>query len=178
MLRTWANLLLFQAGWFLAVPGAGAGLPWAGVVFALLWLPLHLAAVARDGDGNWSRELSLIAMAVGLGGLLDSALVLAGLLSFPEATRLGAPTTLWMLALWAMFAATLRFSLSWLRGRLVLAALFGLVGGPLAYLGGERLDAIVIQGQAGIVAVATAWGLAAPLLVWLAHRPPCTAEDS
>ncbi|MGB0712810.1 MAG: DUF2878 domain-containing protein, partial [Gammaproteobacteria bacterium] len=166
ILRAWGNFLLFQAGWFLAVPGAGAGLPWAGVVFALLWLPLHLLAVARDDDPGWRRELTLIGVAVALGAVLDSALVLAGALSFPESVQLGAPTTLWMLALWAMFAATLRFSLSWLRGRLVLAALFGLVGGPLAYLGGERLDAIVIHATSGVVGVALAWGLAAPLLVW------------
>jgi hypothetical protein len=100
-----------------------------------------------------------------LGWLADSGLALAGLIAFPESTRLGGPSPLWMVALWAAFASTLRHSLGWLRGRWSLGVALGAIGGPLAYLGGEALGAITVTGTAGVAAVAVQYALATPLLL-------------
>lgn len=94
------------------------------------------------------------------GWLADSALTAAGLLRFGDAST--AP--LWMAGLWVAFAATLGSSLSWLRGRPWIAALFGALGGPLAYGGGARLEALGTTAT-GLGAVAVEWALAAPALV-------------
>ena len=48
----------------------------------------------------------------------------------------------WMVALWGAFATTLNHSLRWLTRRPVFAALFGAVGGPIAYSAGVQLGAL------------------------------------
>ena len=54
---------------------------------------------------------------------------------------------------------------------LALAALFGAIGGPLSYLAGARLGAMsFIDSGAAVTALAIGWGLAMPLLMWLAAR--------
>ena len=100
-----------------------------------------------------------------LGWLADSCLVLTGLIAFPAYTHLGGPSPVWMVALWVAFAATLRHSLGWLRGRWLLGAVLGAIGGPLAYLSGQALGAVALHGEAGVLAVAVQFALATPLLL-------------
>ena len=56
--------------------------------------------------------------------------------------KMGDSTTIWMIALWINFAASIRHSLNWIRGRYALGLLFGGIGGPLAYLAGETLGLV------------------------------------
>ena len=67
------------------------------------------------------------------------------------------------------------FGAEWLvRGSVRLAALFGMVGGPLAFFGGARLGAADLHPDLWISlgALALEWALAMPLLLWLAGRFP------
>ena len=105
-------------------------------------------------------------------------LVLSGWLSFPPEAVLGSPSALWMVSLWAGFAATLGHSLEWLQGRLRTAAVLGSVAGPLAYLAGERFGAMTIETPLGVLAVAILYGSVTPafLILWrrmlmLSNRP-------
>ena len=85
----------------------------------------------------------------------------------------------WIAALWLLFPITFHSSLGWLRRRPFLAALFGAVGGPLGYLGGERLGALEIGSErwTSLGGLALAWGLAMPALLWLAERLDRPAPD-
>lgn len=165
MLHPVANLLAFQLGWFAGVVGAAAGWPLLGALYTGLWLALHLRACAAARG----VEARLLLSAAVLGFAADSALVLGGLIAFPEHARLAAPTTLWMVALWVNLAATLRHGLGWLRRRAGLAALLGAVAGPLAYLAGSRLGAItLVKPELATAAIALEWALSLPLLSALA----------
>ena len=74
-----------------------------------------------------------------------------------------------MIALWLNFAATLNVSMAWLRGRYLLAALFGALGGPLAYYSGAKLGATTgLPTPCGMLVLAVAWGGMTPLLVRIA----------
>jgi hypothetical protein len=76
-----------------------------------------------------------------------------------------------MVSLWLNFAATLNVSLEWLKGRYLLAAIFGAVGGAGSYYGGARLGATLALPDAnGILLLAVGWGIMTPFLVWLAKR--------
>jgi hypothetical protein len=156
------NFLGFQAVWFACVLGAAWGRPWVGPLLAALFVVVHVVRCASPRE-----ELALIALSALVGYVADSLLVVGGALAFPEGTRLGAPSTLWMVSLWAGFSATLRHSLDWLRGRWGLAAALGLVLGPLSYAAGERLGAIELA--AGLVpssvAVGILWALCMPGLL-------------
>jgi len=74
-------------------------------------------------------------------------------------------------ALWMLFATTLNVSLAWLKRSALLAALFGAIGGPLAYYGGAKLGALsFLAPTPALVALALGWGLLTPLLIKLALR--------
>ena len=79
-------------------------------------------------------------------------------------------TPLWIIILWVMFAMTLNHSLSWLKGRVLLATLFGAIGGPLAYIAGEKLGAITISGSQTLFVLSIGWAFITPLLVYLSEK--------
>lgn len=160
-MRRALNLLAFQAGWFATVLGAAKGLTWLGPVAVLCVAGLHLYMAERRG-----HEFRLLLAAFALGLALEHVLLHAGLIGYA-----GDPdwVPLWMLALWPLFATTLNVSLAWFRPRLGLAALAGALAGPLAYAGGEGLEAITLHGPA-LWVLAAGWALAFPLLLALARQ--------
>jgi len=180
------NVVFFQAGWFACVLGASAGWPALGPLVVALWLLLHLASSGRP-----RAEIATIVAAGLIGYAADSLLVMADVLAFPSGARLGGPSPLWMVALWMNLAGTLGLSMRWLRGRPLLAALFGAIGAPLSYLAGARLGAAqiaapftalaggaagmiapepgsVLSLAAGLGAIALEWAIAMPLLLAIA----------
>ena len=73
--------------------------------------------------------------------------------------------------LWLNFAAALNGPLAWLRGRDLLGALVGALGGPLAYYAGATLGATEgLPSGSGLLALAVGWAIMVPLLVRLAQR--------
>jgi hypothetical protein len=160
------NFALYQAGWLACVLGAAHGLGEAGALVALALLAVHVA-LSRDRPG----ELALAAAAGLLGLVVDSLIAASGRLNFADApVAFLAPP--WVLALWMQLGTTLRGCLAWLAASPVRAALFGLIGGPLAFLGGERLGAATWAEPrwATVLTLAVAWGAATPLLFALAAR--------
>ena len=161
-----ANALLFQLGWFAAVLGAAGDLPWIGVVAAAAIAAVHLARAARP-----LPELALLALAVVAGAGFDTLIVQAGWLRFDSGMLVAGTAPVWMVALWANFATTLNVSMRLLRSRLVVAALFGAIGAPLAYYAGGKLGAVefIATGPA-LGAIAAGWFVLCPLLFVAARR--------
>ena len=179
--RAAANFAGFQAVWLACAGGAGQGYPMLGPFAAVLWLALHLASLAGSGEGgrgaDRATEVKLLAAAAITGYVFDSVLALGGAIAFPDHAGPAAPTTPWMVALWAAFAATLRHSLDWARRRYVLGAVAGAIFGPLAYTAGDALGAITLaEPPLGWLAVAGEWALAMPLLLWLRERFEAPAD--
>ena len=163
-LRWWGNLLGYQASWFIAVIGAGQGAWWPGVAAALAYTGWQLAT-APDREA----ALRTLALALLAGLVIDGLLARAGALHFAAASPAfptgGAP--LWILGLWLAFAMTLLRSLAFVQHRLVLAAVFGAVGAPLAYLGAARgWQAVAFASPAWevLAALAIAWAVVLPLM--------------
>ena len=161
-----ANFIAFQLGWFAVALGAANGLPWAGTAAVLVIIAWHLRHAVRP-----RAELVLVLSAAAIGALWDSALAALGLVVFPNGTLVEGTAPHWMIALWMLFATTLNVSLAWLKRNLLLAALFGAVGGPLAYFGGVKLGALAIpQPVPAIAALALGWAVLTPLLLIVARR--------
>lgn len=158
------NVLLFQGAWFAAVLGAARGMFWLGPFSMIPVLAIHLAL-----QENRRGEVKLLLAAGLLGLLFDTAFVAVGVFTplqhlFPRPV-----SPPWMICLWLNFAATLNVSMAWLRGRYLLAALFGAVGGPLAYYSGAKLGATdSLPTTNGMLLLALGWGMMTPLLVRLA----------
>jgi hypothetical protein len=164
--RVIANFLLFQLGWFAAVLGGAHNLPWAGAAVALTIVVFHLASAPRPRP-----ELVLIGIATAVGAAWDSLLVAMGWLVFASGTLVAGLAPLWIVAMYALFATTLNASLNWLKGRYLMAALFGAIGGPLAYYAGEKLGGVSFPDPlTAMTALALGWGALMPLLMVLARR--------
>lgn len=164
-MRAALNIVQSQVGWFALVLSAAAGRPWIGLAVAAVLIILH---VAQTGDAQ--REVGLLLVAAAVGAIADTLLVQVGLLSFASSEIPGVSPT-WMIALWMVFATTLRHSLSWLQSRLILAALIAAVGGPLAYAAGARLGAVrVADALSAYAAIGAVWAIAFPALLWAAQR--------
>ncbi|MEF8793087.1 DUF2878 domain-containing protein [Thiohalorhabdus sp.] len=167
------NLGVLNAGWFACVLGNAYGVPLVGPAVVAVLLAAHLGLMAPEL--RW-REVAILLLAGAVGYAGDSALVMADAIGFDPGSGPGAPTKLWMVAMWLNFATALNSALYWLAGRPILASLLGAVGGPLAYLGGARLGALVFPAGDGwaLVLIALEWALAMPLLLalnrWLGRR--------
>ncbi|CAM5417171.1 DUF2878 domain-containing protein [Rhodanobacter lindaniclasticus] len=163
----WLSLIGYQAVWFAAVIGAGHGLVWPGVLGTLVYALVQLA-----GARNIRVDLALIAAGLLFGCLLDGTLSRSGLARYAAGWPDPAWAPGWILALWVSFALTFSQSLRYLQTRLWLAALLGLVGGPLAYLGAARGWQVVTFAEPtwrAVLALALGWALATPALAWLAR---------
>lgn len=165
------NVVALNIGWWSCVLGAAHGAAWAGPAVIAALVAIHLALVPCR-----RRELVTLAAAGVFGYAADSLLVLAGAFDFPADARLGAPSTIWMVALWVNFATSFNVALYWLVKRPWLGAALGFVGGPLAYVGGWQFDALLApNGIAALAAlVAVQWAIATPLVlagaVWIGRR--------
>ena len=160
------NFFAFQFGWFATVLGAAKGMPWIGPIAVLAVVALHLSLSVRP-----KSELKLLLSAMLAGLVLDSLLVSSGWVAYPNGIMVDGLAPYWIITMWALFATTLNVSMKWMRGRPVLAVSMGAVGGPLSYLAGQKLGAIsFIDPLFAMVALAIAWGLAMPILVFLADR--------
>ncbi len=163
-----ADLVLQQAAWWTAVLLAANGRPLAGGAASLAPVLLHLAF--RPAERRRVLRAALAAAAYGLA--TDTALAAVGLASYGSASVVSPP---WMVGLWSMLGAQLTASLrtvaAWPTPAL---ALLGAVAGPLAYRGGEALEAIALARPLSFAAVAAQWGIGLPLLAWIS-RPRAPA---
>jgi hypothetical protein len=160
------NIAAVQLGWFACVLGGANGLALAGTLTVMVVVGMHLALARRPGP-----EALLIAVAATIGLAWDSMLVALGLMSYPSGSFAPGLAPHWIVAMWALFATSLNLSMAWLKGRPWLAALFGAVGGPLAYLSGERLGGLEMPDPVlALGAQAVGWAVILPLLTLLAER--------
>ena len=161
-----ANLVAFKIGWLACVLGGASELPWVGALVALVIVATHIARAPLP-----SAELKLVVVAGLLGAFWDSLLVASGLLVYESGTLIAGTAPYWIVAMWLLFSTTLNVSLTWLKGRLVLAAAVGAFAGPLAFYGGHKLGAVGFGNfPLAMLALAAGWALILPTLVLLTGR--------
>ena len=172
------NFLLYQVAWFGCVMGAAAGQPLVGVGLSALIIGLHLALSSAP-----MTELRIIVLTGIIGGLWETLIVQQDWVRYQGSTWAGFPP-LWIVALWPGFATTFNSSLRWLQPRTGLASLLGLVGGPLAWVAGERLGALQLPNYGlDLMAIGLGWSVLMPVLLLLTQRlsdqssADCTVEN-
>ena len=151
------NYSLYQAGWFACVLGAASHRPWTGFLIAASLVGGHLA-LSRER----SLDARLLVLTTVVGAVVEMVQIAAGTYRFTSGTVIDALPPPWLLAMWAQFATTLRFSLRGVITRPVSAALFGAAGGPIAFLAGERLGAVTLLPPLthGLLRLSLSWTIA------------------
>lgn len=163
------NLIGFQLVWTAAVGGAARGWWWAGPLALLAFAAWQLRTSTQRTSDLW-----LLPVCALFGFIVDSLWVQAGWLQFASAGPWPDFAPLWIVSMWLGFALTLNHSLAALGSRPLLAALFGLLGGPLAYgIAAHAWGAVAIaEGALPYLAIALAWAVLTPLLLQLARLLP------
>jgi hypothetical protein len=164
--RTLLNILLFQVGWFACVLSGATQQPWVGALIAISIVSIHLLRAPLA-----EAEFKLVLIAVGIGTVWDSLLVWLDWLRYSSGILIPNTAPYWIVLMWGLFATILNVSLRWLRGRWLIAAIAGGLGGPLAYYGGHRLGALEFGDQsAALIALAIGWAVITPILMAVATR--------
>jgi len=158
------NAALYQAGWFACVLAAADGRGAAGAAVAA-----GLVAVQVVLSGDRRRDLGAMTGALGLGAAMEAGQIALG----TYAQLGGAPPAVlpptWLLLLWVNFGTTFRYGLRPVLARVWSAALFGAAGGPIAFVAGEGLRAVVLRRPlaTSLAALVTGWALALALVaIW------------
>ena len=164
-MRFWANLLGYQAAWFIAVGFAARGLAWPGMLACL-----GFAAISWWISPIRRSDLRLVGAALACGLLLDGVLAASGWLHY-AAPLPALPGPAWIATLWVAFAMTLQHSLQWVLARPLAAVLFGVIGGPMAYWGASRgFDAVAFAAPVqATVTLALGWAIAMAVFVAIAR---------
>ncbi|MDH5618446.1 MAG: DUF2878 domain-containing protein [Gammaproteobacteria bacterium] len=159
------NFAGFELAWLSSVIGGAREMPWLGPLAVLIVLAIHLSAARKPFD-----EFLLIACCALIGACFDSALVAFGWVSYKAGLFSEYLAPYWIITMWMLFATTLNVSMRWLRGKPGLAALFGLIGGPVTYAAGEKLGGIILASPvAAMVALGLGWALIMPILMRLSE---------
>lgn len=171
------NVVAFYGAWFTCVLGAAHQWYLVGPLAVLALLSLHFYFLPHyPADKEWR----LLIAAGALGFVLDSLQAFFGVFSFVNADPSAWMSPAWMVSLWVAFATTLHTSLNWLLGRYGIAALLGAIGGPLSYYSGAQLGALALPSDStmSFIAMAMVWGVAMPILIWLARDERVKGETA
>jgi len=160
------NITAFKLGWLSSVFGGAQQLPWLGPLVVFIAVAIHLARAERPRS-----EFMLIVSCGLIGAVFDSVLVAAGWVTFPSGMISDSMAPYWIITMWMLFGTTINMSMRWMRGRPLLAAAFGLVGGPMAYFAGHKIGGIVFVDQtAALAMLGIGWAVIMPLLMHLGER--------
>ncbi len=164
--RLVVNFILFQIGWFACVIGAAKQMPWLGVATVLAIVIWHLTQAKQA-----KKEVQLLIIALVIGGTFDQIMLNHQLITYQAHGWSSMLVPVWILALWAEFVTVLNVSLRWMKGRWLVAVLFGAIGGPLAYMGAEKLGAVTLNHlPISYVALSVGWACLTPLLLKLSQK--------
>lgn len=160
------NFVLFQAAWFACVLGAARGVAWLGVFATFLIVAWHLKHAIQA-----KFEVILLMVTLMIGAVFDQLMLGTQLVSYQAHGWSDTLTPVWILALWAGFATALNVSLRWMQGKWLVALLFGAFGGPLAYMGAERLGAVTLNANPqSYLALSIGWAVITPILLLFARK--------
>ncbi|MGA1663353.1 MAG: DUF2878 domain-containing protein [Methylophilaceae bacterium] len=151
------NFILFQSIWFILILAA-AHESFYGLVIGLL-----LILVQYWHGKLMVPDFKLILASVIVGFAHDTSLNYFKFIQYNiDFNTYYSP--FWIIGLWISFALTINHSLAWLGNKKLLQMIFGLIGGPLAYIAGEKLGAIYMINTMTLYVLALSWACITPLL--------------
>ena len=136
------NYFGFSIVWICCVSSGAQGEIALALIPTIIFLYLHFMIVTD----HLKEEIQLILIAILMGVIVDSSFSFFGIISY-NGNIMSIPhfAPVWILCMWAGFAAQINHAMNRLRGKYLLIGFYGLLA-PLAYLGGETINAVLILG--------------------------------
>jgi hypothetical protein len=154
------NFILFQAGWFACILFAAKDKAWYGITIILAIVAIHVALTRPK-----LNEFRLYFYTVLIGLLFDTLMRGFELITYEDAISPHPIAPIWILSMWLLFAITIRHSLYWLNSYKIGQVMLGLIGGPLAYIAGEKIGAVTLY-ETSLYFLALGWGVITPALFY------------
>ena len=165
-MRLIVNFIGLQLTWFACVIGGAQSNVWLSLLVGLPFIVWHLYRAKSA-----LKELKLIGITLLIGTMFDQSVLAFGLVQYPPHWWSSNFLPLWMFILWAIFATALNVALRWMHGKLIIPALFGLIGAPLSYLTGIKFGAMLHPITPNFyIAIGLGWALIMPILVFYSQR--------
>ncbi len=163
MKRFILNVIGFNAGWLSCVLAP----VWVGVLVVAVVVAVNLRL-----DPHWRRTARRVAIVAGLGAILDTGLLLVGILGYPGDGIVPPLFVPWIIALWVNFSMTLPVSFRWLARRPILSAVLGAFGGSTTYYAGARLGDLSLGEPLwlAMLVLAVEWAIVMPLATPFLNR--------
>lgn len=166
------NAIGFKLGWFACAYGAVFGYYYEGAAVMGVLILLHLWIM------GWPKyEIQFMLIVTLAGTVLDTLLNVFDVVNYPGTyPGLSFMAPLWITAIWAGFAVTLDYSLTFLVGRPWLTALLAGIFGPISFWGGEVMGAITFGHGfwPAMIIIGVEWAVLLPILYlllgWLKKR--------
>ena len=163
-----ANVGLFKIGWLSCVYGAASGYAIEGCLLALL-----IVAISVKQANNRQSELLTVALITLVGLIWESIVASQHLMIYATHSNQQlnglALAPYWLIVMWALFATTINQSMTWLKDRLIVDTIMGGIFGPLAFVAGEKLGAVVfVNESAAMLLLAVGWALLMPAICLIA----------
>jgi hypothetical protein len=141
-------------------------MPWLGFVTVIAIFFWHLSQAKQA-----KQELQLLLITLIIGGTFDQIMLNHQLVSYQAHGWTNTIVPVWILALWAEFVTVLNVSLRWMKGRWLISIVFGAIGGPLAYMGAEKLGAVTLNHlPVSYIVLSLGWAILTPLLLKLSQK--------
>jgi len=155
------NYFGFSIVWICCASTPALQMPLLAPIATIIFLLLHFSIIAYKRD----RELKLIIFSVLLGIIVDSGFAIMNVVQYNGALSVMPKfAPIWILCMWAGFASQVNYAMKYLRGKYPLIAFYGLLA-PLAYMGGEKIDAVtIVPVNINYVIISIAWSISFILL--------------
>jgi len=150
------NYFGFSIVWLCCVYSGAQGEIALALIPTLIFLYLHFMIVTD----HLKEEIQLIFIAILMGIIVDSSFSLFGIVSYNgNITPIPHLAPIWILCMWAGFAAQINHVMNRLRGKYLLIGFYGLLA-PLAYMGGEAINAASItDGDINYAIISISWAI-------------------
>ena len=150
------NYFGFSIVWLCCVYSGAQGITALALLPTLVFLYLHFMIVTD----HLKEEMQLILIAVLMGIIVDSGFSFFGVVSYNgNIASIPHLAPIWILCMWAGFSAQINHAMNRLRGKYLLIGFYGLLA-PLAYMGGEKINAATISdGDINYVIISIIWAV-------------------
>ena len=155
------NYFGFSIVWICCVYSGAQGVTALALIPTLIFLYLHFMIVAD----HLKEEVQLILIAILMGVIVDSSFSFFGVVSYNgNISSIPHLAPIWILWMWAGFSAQINHAMNRLRGRYLLVGFYGLLA-PLAYMGGEKINAASItDGDINYAIISISWAISLVVL--------------
>ncbi|MBC8226310.1 MAG: DUF2878 domain-containing protein [Candidatus Marinimicrobia bacterium] len=155
------NYFGFSIVWICCVYSGAQGVTALALIPTLIFLYLHFMIVAD----HLKEEVQLILIAILMGVIVDSSFSFFGVVSYNgNISSIPHLAPIWILCMWAGFSAQINHAMNRLRGRYLLVGFYGLLA-PLAYMGGEKINAASItDGDINYAIISISWAISLVVL--------------